>query len=484
MTELARRRDAGAAARVSRGVSRPARGASHRYRRVPRPSPRGGGLAQDPTSTGWPDRAARTASPRSASSRARWSSGWRPSRRPARRPRLDEAVERLAALFRQAQARLGTPDRAAGTPAPRDHHPAALAGDRAARRRPAGARGTTCGWATGGTIRPRCPPGERPDLLVIGAAAGEGDPSAVASVWTGQVRAAPRGRAGRDAARGGPAAGDRLRAWTRSWPSSGWPRIFPDTPAPWPGPAPRLPPCSWSSTTPSPRPPRTRVPRGGEHPGRPLRARAGGPGAAGAGGARSHAARDPPAGWRRRHGRPHRPRGSPVPDDADRLHRPGGRGRAGGGAPGGRGRLPATPADRRAAAADGRRAGRARAPPPRAAHPRPADRPAQPRHPAGRAGVRGGLRPPAWRTAVAAGVRPRPVPRGERAVRPAGRRPGPAPRGQRVPLERAGERPHRPLWRRGVRHGAAGRAAPRARRWWRPSCAGCSASSRPPRRRG
>ncbi|HET9039219.1 MAG TPA: diguanylate cyclase [Gemmatimonadales bacterium] len=102
---------------------------------------------------------------------------------PGEAPRLDAAVDHLATLFRQAQAKLGSTVRPAGAtrratvilPASPDQD-RLVAGLRAegydvrlAHRRddPAG-----------------LPAGERPDLLVIGAAAGEGDPSAVASTWT------------------------------------------------------------------------------------------------------------------------------------------------------------------------------------------------------------------------------------------------------------------------------------------------------------
>ena len=110
---------------------------------------------------------------------------------PGEAPRLDDAVERLAALFRQAQAKLGGTTRPAGTPlratiilppSPEtDRLVATLRGEgyevRLGNRRDDPAA---------------LPAGERPDLLVVGAAAGEGDPSAVASLWTAQV---PRPRA-------------------------------------------------------------------------------------------------------------------------------------------------------------------------------------------------------------------------------------------------------------------------------------------------
>jgi diguanylate cyclase (GGDEF)-like protein len=105
---------------------------------------------------------------------------------PGEAPRLDEAVDRLAILFRQAQARLGSQSRAPGAPLratvilPPSSEVAqlveALAGEgydvRLGRRQEDPAD---------------TPPGERPDLLVIGTAAGEGDASAVASAWTGRA---------------------------------------------------------------------------------------------------------------------------------------------------------------------------------------------------------------------------------------------------------------------------------------------------------
>jgi diguanylate cyclase (GGDEF)-like protein len=102
---------------------------------------------------------------------------------PGEAPKLDDAVERLAVLFRQAQAKLGTAVRPAG-----------------AQRRatiilppsPAVDQLVAKLQATGMEVRrghrhddpAALPPRERPDLLIVGAAAGEGDPSAVASVWT------------------------------------------------------------------------------------------------------------------------------------------------------------------------------------------------------------------------------------------------------------------------------------------------------------
>jgi diguanylate cyclase (GGDEF)-like protein len=109
---------------------------------------------------------------------------------PGEAPRLDEAVDRLATLFRQAQARIGTPVRPAG-----------------ARLRatvilpPSGNRDRVAAVieAEGYDVRlghrlddpADTPASERPDLLVIGTAAGEGDPSAIASAWTARA-ARPR----------------------------------------------------------------------------------------------------------------------------------------------------------------------------------------------------------------------------------------------------------------------------------------------------
>jgi diguanylate cyclase (GGDEF)-like protein len=109
---------------------------------------------------------------------------------PGEAPRLDEALDRLAALFRQAQAAVGRPPRAAGTArrallilppsADVDRLVAALEAERYEVR---------LGHRLDDPAE--IPPGERPDLLVIGTAAGEGDPSAVASTWTARA-ARPR----------------------------------------------------------------------------------------------------------------------------------------------------------------------------------------------------------------------------------------------------------------------------------------------------
>lgn len=102
---------------------------------------------------------------------------------PGEAPRLDDAVERLAALFRQAQAKLGSTTRPTGAPR---RATVILPPSPDTDRLVASLR------AEGYEVRlghrrddpATLPAGERPDLLVVGAAAGEGDPSAVASVWT------------------------------------------------------------------------------------------------------------------------------------------------------------------------------------------------------------------------------------------------------------------------------------------------------------
>ena len=109
---------------------------------------------------------------------------------PGESPRLDEAVARLAMLFRQAQAGLGTHPRASGA----RHRATVILPPSSELERLAEALG-----AVGYDVRlghrhddpADTPAGERPDLLVIGTAAGEGDASAVASVWTGRA-ARPR----------------------------------------------------------------------------------------------------------------------------------------------------------------------------------------------------------------------------------------------------------------------------------------------------
>ena len=110
--------------------------------------------------------------------------GTRPA--PGEAPRLDAAVDRLAALFRQAQAGLGKTPRVTGSrrratvilpPTPEaERLTAALESEGYEVRR--GHRHEDPGEVSAA---------ERPDLLVVGTAAGEGDPSAVASVWTGRL---------------------------------------------------------------------------------------------------------------------------------------------------------------------------------------------------------------------------------------------------------------------------------------------------------
>jgi diguanylate cyclase (GGDEF)-like protein len=105
---------------------------------------------------------------------------------PGEAPRLDEAVDRLATLFRQAQARLGNTPRATG---------ARLRATVILPASPDVERLATALGAEGFDVRlghrledpGDTPAGERPDLLVIGTAAGEGDSSAVASAWTGRA---------------------------------------------------------------------------------------------------------------------------------------------------------------------------------------------------------------------------------------------------------------------------------------------------------
>jgi diguanylate cyclase (GGDEF)-like protein len=109
---------------------------------------------------------------------------------PGEAPRLDAAVDRLAALFRQAQAGLGKAPQVTGT---RRRATVILPPSPEAERLAAALE------AEGYEVRlghrqedpGETPAGERPDLLVIGTAAGEGDPSAVASLWTGRL-ARPR----------------------------------------------------------------------------------------------------------------------------------------------------------------------------------------------------------------------------------------------------------------------------------------------------
>ena len=143
-------------------------------------------------STVWRARAARTAFPRSASSRARWSSGWRPSRPRARRlasTRRWTGWRRCSDRRRPSWAARREP---AGTPLRATHHPAAspetdrLVADAAGRglRRAAGRSARRSGRAA---RRRAARPARRRD-----AAAGEGDPSAVASAWTASRAARAR----------------------------------------------------------------------------------------------------------------------------------------------------------------------------------------------------------------------------------------------------------------------------------------------------
>jgi diguanylate cyclase (GGDEF)-like protein len=109
---------------------------------------------------------------------------------PGEAPRLDEAVDRLATLFRQAQARIGSPVRPAGARLratvilPPSGNP-----ERVAAVIEAEGYDVRLGHRLDDPAD--TPASERPDLLVIGTAAGEGDPSAIASAWTACV-ARPR----------------------------------------------------------------------------------------------------------------------------------------------------------------------------------------------------------------------------------------------------------------------------------------------------
>jgi diguanylate cyclase (GGDEF)-like protein len=105
---------------------------------------------------------------------------------PGEAPRLDAAVDRLAALFRQAQAGFGKPSQVASA---RPRATVILPPI------PDAQRVTAALEAEGYEVRlghrledpAELSAGERPDLLVVGTAAGEGDPSAVASAWTGRL---------------------------------------------------------------------------------------------------------------------------------------------------------------------------------------------------------------------------------------------------------------------------------------------------------
>jgi diguanylate cyclase (GGDEF)-like protein len=105
---------------------------------------------------------------------------------PGEAPRLEAAVDRLAALFRRAQAGVGKPRRATG---------ARLRATLILPPAVDAARLSAALEAEGYEVRighrredpAQTPAGERPDLLVVGTAAGEGDPSGVASLWTGRA---------------------------------------------------------------------------------------------------------------------------------------------------------------------------------------------------------------------------------------------------------------------------------------------------------
>jgi diguanylate cyclase (GGDEF)-like protein len=105
---------------------------------------------------------------------------------PGEAPRLEAAVDRLAALFRRAQAGLGKPRRATG---------ARLRATLILPPSVDAARLSAALEAEGYAVRighrredpAQTPAGERPDLLVVGTAAGDGDPSGVASLWTGRA---------------------------------------------------------------------------------------------------------------------------------------------------------------------------------------------------------------------------------------------------------------------------------------------------------
>jgi diguanylate cyclase (GGDEF)-like protein len=105
---------------------------------------------------------------------------------PGEAPRLDAAIDRLAALFRQAQAGLGNARRAAGARLRATIIlPASADADRLRAALEAEGYDVRLGHRLDDPAE--TPLGERPELLVIGTAAGEGDPSAIASMWTGRV---------------------------------------------------------------------------------------------------------------------------------------------------------------------------------------------------------------------------------------------------------------------------------------------------------
>jgi len=109
---------------------------------------------------------------------------------PGEAPRLDQAIDRLAVLFRQAQARLGNQPRPSSTPL---RATVILPPSPEVERlvQALGVEGYEVRLGQRDEDPAELPPGGRPDLLVIGTAAGQGDPSAIASVWTGRL-ARPR----------------------------------------------------------------------------------------------------------------------------------------------------------------------------------------------------------------------------------------------------------------------------------------------------
>jgi diguanylate cyclase (GGDEF)-like protein len=105
---------------------------------------------------------------------------------PGEAPRLDEAVDRLATLFRQAQARIGSPVRPAGA---RLRATVILPPSGNVERVAAAIEAEGYDVRLGHRLDDPAdtPANERPDLLVVGTAAGEGDPSAIASAWTARA---------------------------------------------------------------------------------------------------------------------------------------------------------------------------------------------------------------------------------------------------------------------------------------------------------
>jgi diguanylate cyclase (GGDEF)-like protein len=120
---------------------------------------------------------------------AREMEAWISSRpAPGEAPRLEEALGRIAALIRRAQASIVV---AGGA-----RRRAIIVLPESAERTRLADLLTAEGYDVRATHRSEDPasvaPDGRPDLLIIGTAAGEGDPSAVASSWTGR---SPRPRA-------------------------------------------------------------------------------------------------------------------------------------------------------------------------------------------------------------------------------------------------------------------------------------------------